>query len=463
MRKNRFKWLSLSTAVLLCASVLTIMGGGQSSVTANESNPHQKRVVVKLKDHLVPSYQDGVEKAIRAKDKTNSLPNLKMERLFRSIEPNRLHNMIHAKQARPDLMQYYAVTVPKGMDAEQLAKQYERSSLVELAYVEGTPVQPPAVTPQDDPRSGNQGYLKPAPEGIDAHFAWTKAGGDGSGITFVDLEQGWELNHEDLAAKRIQLISGVNKAYHSHGTAVLGEVVAVDNTLGDIGITPNATAKVVSQWRTQSTYSTADAILSAVNTMKPGDVLLLEAQTTAPGYNTYLPVEVEPAVFDAIRTGTDRGITIVEAAGNGANDLDAYKDSQGKYVLNRNSPDFRDSGAIMVGAASSGTVHKRLSFSNYGSRIDCYGWGENIDTTYGNLGETNRYTTSFNGTSGASPIVAGAAVAVQGAAYAKYQSYYSPATLRSILSNPQFGTPSANPSTDKIGVMPDLRKILYSF
>ena len=35
----------------------------------------------------------------------------------------------------------------------------------------------------------------------------------------------------------------------------------------------------------------------------------------------------------------------------------------------------------MVGAGSSSFPHERMWFSNYGSRIDVYGWGENVDTT----------------------------------------------------------------------------------
>jgi hypothetical protein len=35
----------------------------------------------------------------------------------------------------------------------------------------------------------------------------------------------------------------------------------------------------------------------------------------------------------------------------------------------------------MVGAASSATPHTPMGWSSHGSRIDCYGWGENINTT----------------------------------------------------------------------------------
>lgn len=58
---------------------------------------------------------------------------------------------------------------------------------------------------------------------------------------------------------------------------------------------------------------------------------LLEAQASYDGYgDKYLPVEVHPDIFDAIRVGTDKGIIIIEAGANGSNDLDNFKDRNGK-------------------------------------------------------------------------------------------------------------------------------------
>ena len=257
------------------------------------------------------------------------------------------------------------------------------------------------------------------------------------------------------------MISGVNQDFNGHGTAVLGEVLAVDNKKGDVGIAPQATARVVSQWRTSSNYNTAAAILSAEQAMSAGDVLLLEAQTTYSGTSN-LPVEVETAVFDAIRHAVDAGIIVVEAAGNGSQDLDAFVDTNNRHVLDQASADFKDSGAIMVGAASSTVPHTRLGFSNFGSRIDCYGWGENIDTTgdgwQGNT--TTAYTASFGGTSGASPIVAGAAVLIQSWRKSTQGAPYAPGALRYRMSNALYNTASGNPATDRIGVMPNVRGIL---
>lgn len=430
------------------------------------------RVVVKIEDNADITYENNIKDSkelIKQYPQLNEVldkyPHLEFEQLFESIEEEQVQesNTYYSESSESDvsnLLNYYVVEVSNESQGRIIVEVLEKLDFIETAYIEGKPVQPTSVYPYDDPRYPRQGYLKPAPLGIDAEYAWKLKGGDGKGITFVDVEQGWALNHEDLIEKDIKLISGVNRMFYEHGTSVLGEVVAMDNNIGNVGITPNANAKVVSQWRTNSKYSTADAILSAVNNMNPGDVLLLEAQTNYLGYSSYLPVEVEPAVFDAIRFGIDKGIVIVEAAGNGSNDLDNFKDIHGKQVLNRNSRDFKDSGAIMVGAATSSVPHQKSKFSNYGSRIDTYGWGDSIDTLSGTPEKPNLYTSYFNGTSGASPIVSGAAIAIQGIAKEMFGKVYSPEKLRDILSDPSTGTLSANPTNDKIGVMPNLKAIL---
>lgn len=400
-----------------------------------------------------------------ATDLLQGQANARVERLF-STAPEALRSLrSRAREAGaegnlPNLENFFSVKVPANADPAALLAAARAMAGVEFSYVPHGPSAPPTIDPSNDLHTATQGYLGPAPAGIDARYAWTRPGGDGAGVQFIDLERGWTLTHEDLTGATITLISGLSRDYHGHGTAVLGEVVGQDNDKGVVGIVPNATAKVVSQWRTATTYDTADAILSAYMVAPAGSVLLLEAQTSF-GSQSDLPVEVEDAVWSVIRVVTLLGLVVVEAAGNGGHDLDAFNHPTHGRMLQRGHADFRDSGAIMVGAASSAAPHTRMSFSCYGSRIDCFGWGQNVTTTgdgwTGNL--TNTYTTSFSGTSSASPIVAGAAVAAQGMHKARHPTPMSPAALRTLLTTPTLTTASATPATDKIGVMPDLRKI----
>src|SRR5687768_15983472 len=92
------------------------------------------------------------------------------------------------------------------MGSEDLAALLRRWEIVEQAEPDAPAVDP--VAPADDPRSPNQGYLDPAPDGIDAEFAWGRPGGDGMGQRVVDLEQGWTLNHEDLVGHGATLLFG---------------------------------------------------------------------------------------------------------------------------------------------------------------------------------------------------------------------------------------------------------------
>ncbi|MFB6589664.1 putative mucin/carbohydrate-binding domain-containing protein, partial [Bacillus thuringiensis] len=451
---------------------------------SNKRDSQEGQLIVKFKNEMDLPYEDGIEKRIKNGNYDNNLKKLFSEnteltlnRLFSSVNPIEIEKLSVqsksvANESANNLLNYYIVQAPNNIEIELLLKKFETSPLVEEAYIQEKQILTPpeiqlpnlSVNPYDDPRFKNQGYLEAAPKGINASHAWSIKGGDGKDTTFVDMEYGWLLNHEDLVNKNIKLMSGQNISQHrAHGTSVLGIVSSEDNQIGNIGIVPKANVKVISQIRDNGIYNTADAILSAVHNLQAGDILLLEAQASYDGYgDKYLPVEVHPDIFDAIRVGADKGIIIIEAGANGSNDLDNFKDRNGKKILNRNSPDFKDSGAIMVGAGSSTVPHKRLWFSNYGSRLDVYGWGENVDTTSANPSQntTNLYTSTFSGTSSASPIIAGAATSIQGIAKEHRGSPYTPAELRNILSNPNTGTKSQDPWNDRIGVLPDLKSIL---
>jgi serine protease len=153
---------------------------------------------------------------------------------------------------------------------------------------------------------------------------------------------------------------------------------------------------------------------------------------------------------------------VIEAAGNGI-DLDIFSDAHGRSATRAN-----DTGAVMVGAGMNplGPLRcgfeprQRPPFSNHGARIDCFASGTGIVTTSsrGENAPTANYTTTFGGTSSASAIVAGAAVALHGMANAANVPL-SPARARALLSDTGSNTPAALPGRDRIGVMPNLRAI----
>ena len=253
---------------------------------------YRPRVIVKFREHIQLRHDQSAARQIEQRgigpwqQLAAEFKGISIEPLFASKKRSDILGLVRRAAAadptyRPrDLSTYYVVKVPVGVDPQALAKALSSWTSVLFAYLEPPPVEPPAVNPVDDPRSPNQGYLDPAPDGIDAEDAWGFLGGDGAGQSLVDLEWGWTFNHEDLAAHGITLISGINHSYFFHGTGVLGELGAVDNAVGCVGIVPAlGSVRCVSQWLTGGGYSTSQAIVDATVVMSFGDILLLEAQT----------------------------------------------------------------------------------------------------------------------------------------------------------------------------------------
>lgn len=362
------------------------------------------------------------------------------------------------------LTAYILIDARSVVDSRSLVRDLNRHWSIDIAYREQR-ITLPAVTP--DPLTPNQGYLDPAPAGIDARYAWS-IGAEGAGMGFVDLERAWLDQHEDLkGAPAPTLIFHDNYADPDetyHGTAVLGVVAAKDNALGIVGVAPSVTSvRMVSLYDKASGRMDdfTQAVAAAIPVMQPGDVLLLETQLGESD-----PVELDPDKFDAIRLAAGNGIVVVECGGNGGGPLDDWVcgDTNG-HCLNRNlKSEFRDSGAIMVASCDEPVVsggHERHWSSNYGSRLDCYAWGQKVWSAGDRQAPfaVDRYSDGFNGTSSAGAIIAGAALLLQSHFRALTGGPLSPSQVRAMLSDPATGTPRS-PGTELIGVMPDLRRVL---
>ncbi|MFE7720355.1 S8 family peptidase [Nocardia rhizosphaerihabitans] len=395
-----------------------------------------------------------------------------------------------------EYLSYYSVRGAVS-DLAALADRLRQDDTVAAAYVKPAaepPLAPlaentvapdaPAVTP--DYRS-RQGYLDAAPTGIDAAWAHTRPGGLGTGVRVIDVEGAWRFTHEDLRQNQGGVIGGTSSAdigWRNHGTAVAGEISGDHNGFGVTGIAPEAHIRAISIFGIGS----ATAIRSAADALDPGDVLLIELHRPGPRFDYrsqpdqrgYIAVEWWPDDFAAIRYAVGRGIVVVEAAGNGNENLDdpVYDARPGDFPATWHNP-FRggdtDSGAVVVGAGAPppglhgrdhGPARSRLPFSNYGARLDAQGWGREVTTTgYGDLqggaDEDLWYTDEFSGTSSASPIVVGAVAAYQGMR-ALGAGRATPDQIRSLLrttGSPQTAAPG-RPTTQRIGTLPDLRAML---
>jgi Subtilase family len=355
-------------------------------------------------------------------------------------------------------------------------KDLGKAPEVDLVYEEAT-LRPPKswVVDPSDPLVQYQGYLNAAPQGVGANTVEVWGSYGGGGVAFVDVESGWNLNHVDLPTPshgRKPIVNINDPIDADHGTAVLGIVLAQVNQAGITGLAPAAKFIGVSSWLVSATKDPdiVGAIYEAARQLGKGDVLLIEVET-ALGY----PVEVEQLTFDQIRNASGSHVIVIEPAGNGTGTVGRDLDkppvgSKGGTKARTVSRTSDDSGAILVSACRSSTttsgLHRRKGFAGYGSRVNCYAWGENVATAgSGGLGSTNgknnNYTDTFDGTSAAAAIIAGAALLAQDMSQHKSAHTLLPKEMRALLSDPQNGTAILAPSGNKkmSGIMPDLRAI----
>jgi hypothetical protein len=434
---------------------------------------------------------------------------------LRPVLEQRIRSGIEAVDNKRNTLGRYHRVLIDDAKLDDFRKKLEGHPALEAAYIK--PPSGPPVVPSDSAvaqgiaadavqapvtpdYSGRQIYLGPAPAGIDASFAWTRPGGRGNGINIIDCEWSWNFQHEDLQNNcRGVVVGAQSQTDVDHGTAVIGTLVASDNGFGTIGICANANVATAVFPDDGSGSPTSTIILQAADLLNPGDILLLEIHRPGPPVppangpavgNTqagYVAIEWWPDDFDAIAYATSKGILVVEAAGNGGENLDdpGYNVPGAGFPASWRNPFAAggpNSGAILVGAGNppAGTHGRaqdsigfgeaycdraRCAFSNYGSRIDCQGWGfEVTGLSYGDLndlGPNRVYTDIFAGTSSASPMIAGGLACIQGALRAKGAALLNASSARVLLR--QYGVPQQDapgrPATENIGNRPDLRRI----
>lgn len=390
------------------------------------------------------------------------------EPLFgRSPEVLRADRRTHDPEGRlADLTLYLRIATD---DAAALGASLRDDLRVETAYLAFLPMPPPDDLPPTTPDfSLEQTYAGPAPVGFGFDMAGTWPGGDGANVAIADIEYSWDPDHEDLDHLQREVGWGWNSGnYAYHGTAVLGQLAGGDNGYGVTGMSPGADVFVVSPYDESRNYSIAAALEGAASILDAGDVILIEQQTWA--FGNYAPVSADQAVFDAISLAVAQGIVVVEAGGNGGQDLDG---AQWEGWFDRAE---RDSGAIMVGGGASPysglTPRTWYSWgSSYGSRVDVQGWYDSIvtanDSTMADLflpgGDDHQgYTSYFGGTSGASPMVAAAAAVANSIAWELWGMPWDPYDLRAALV--ATGTPQPPSDPYHIGPQPDMRRFLMTY
>lgn len=280
------------------------------------------------------------------------------------------------------------LAVPPGQEIERAAALAARPDVL---YAEPNYLVQASVLP-DDPKFGNQWYLTQ----IRAPEAWDAGVGD-SGQIIAVLDTGVDLDHPDLQAKLVpgydfvnddddpdddQMCNGI-----SHGTHVAGiAAAATDNQTGVAGLawaTRVMPVKVLNNCGGGTYGGVADGVIYAVD--HGADIINLSLGGVCP--------ESAPQTLKAaIDYAYSQGVLVVAAAGNTAGPVlcpAAY--------------------ASAIAVAATTESDSRAYFSNVGPEVEVAAPGVSIYSTLkdGSYGYKN-------GTSMATPIVAGLAALIWG-------------------------------------------------
>lgn len=217
---------------------------------------------------------------------------------------------------------------------------------------------------------------------IDAEKVWPTY--TGSSIKVGIIDTGIDTSHPDLIGNLRGGVSTVayTKGYNDdngHGTHVAGTVAAVNNTVGVIGVAPQASLYAIKVLDRRGSGYVSDIIeglqWSVANGMNVVNMSL--------GTATYV------SAFDtAVQQTLAAGIVVVAAAGNSG--------------PSANTVGYPAKFAGVIGVGAVGSTDAVASFSSRGPEVDVAAPGVSIYSTY--KGKT--YAT-LSGTSMASPHVAG--------------------------------------------------------
>ena len=255
---------------------------------------------------------------------------------------------------------------------------------------------------------------------VKAEQAWDYTRGSRDIVVCV-MDDGFDLGHPDLSAPG-KIVAPRDfgeedfdpnpvSADDNHGTACAGVAVAEENGVGVVGLAPQCAFMPVRTSGWISDNAIKDLFQYAID--EHADVI--SCSWTASAWNFALSTKMHGIIHKAATQGrrNQKGCVILFAAGNEDRPLDGEKDGKISVQGFGLHPDV-----IAVGASNS--QDKRSSYSNYGPELaicapSSGSPGRRIVTTdrRGTKGySSGDYTSTFGGTSSATPLAAGLAALI---------------------------------------------------
>jgi subtilisin len=261
---------------------------------------------------------------------------------------------------------------------------------------------------------------------VDAPAAWPTS--HGAGVKVVVIDTGLDMTHPDLAGNIKGGWNAITKTAdfnddHGHGTHCGGNIAALDNDIGIVGVAPKADLYGVKVLDANGS-GTFDNVIAGMQWAVDNHMEVASMSLGADQGNQ--------ALADMVAAMTKAGVTLVAAAGN----------SGGAVGFPGGYP-----GAIAVAASDSND--QLADFSSRGPEVALIAPGVNVYS----LSKNGGYET-MSGTSMATPHVAGLAVL-----YLSTHKGATPDQVRAALSAASAKLPGVIPEGQGAG-LPDAAKLV---
>ena len=209
--------------------------------------------------------------------------------------------------------------------------------------------------------------------------------------TVCIIDTGYNLGHPDLPDQSDGVSGNANNSAvgnwyndgNGHGTHVAGTIAALNNSTGIVGVYPAVDLHIVKIFDDNGNWTFASDLIDGINQCQSAGADVVNMSLGGGSAST--------AERNAMDQFNANGILLVAAAGNDGNSSMSYPASY--------------DAVMSVAAVDSNANH--ASYSQYNSQVEIAGPGSSVYSTY----PTNTYAT-LNGTSMATPHVAGAAALV---------------------------------------------------